>query len=231
MGDVASAYAVLGLGPGVDRKAVEDAYRRLMKRHHPDRAGGDPARAAAINDAYALLRHKEADTALPLRLRKRRAQRRRALWLPVVVVGLVPAATLWLLPHGVGLVTPSHGPPGGGAHAVAPQPPGRPNGVDDEAISAAVEQALAYAQGQKWKDAERYAATCASDLARLGGPSLLDHCVAFERAVALVQGREPDRLPGYSAVAEALMGTHVLGQARIRTAARRAEDQLVRSGR
>jgi len=47
-----ASYATLGLPPGADRAAVDRAYRALMKRHHPDR-GGDPARAASINHAYA----------------------------------------------------------------------------------------------------------------------------------------------------------------------------------
>jgi curved DNA-binding protein CbpA len=46
-----SAYAILGLRPGAGRAEVNDAYRRLMKRHHPDRPGGDSNRAAEINRA------------------------------------------------------------------------------------------------------------------------------------------------------------------------------------
>ncbi|WP_205480767.1 DnaJ domain-containing protein [Sphingomonas arenae] len=228
MGDVASAYAVLGLGPGADRKAVEDAYRRLMKRHHPDREGGDPNRAAEINDAYALLRGDTA-TPSPIQLRKRRARKRTLFWLPVVIVAAVLSAALWWLPRDTGAARIlSAGPSGSAAVPLAPQTPGPPSSVDEDAISAAVDQAVAYAEAQKWKDAEGYAATCAADFARLGGRSLLDHCVAFERAFALLQGGAQDKPTDYSAAADALMGTHVLGQARIRMAARRAEDRLAR---
>src|ERR671916_683191 len=52
----ASAYATLGLEPGADSAAVERAYKRLIKEHHPDRAGGDARRAAEINRAYRELR-------------------------------------------------------------------------------------------------------------------------------------------------------------------------------
>ena len=52
----ASAYAALGLEPGADAAAIEQAYRRLIKQHHPDRAGGDARRAAEINRAYRELR-------------------------------------------------------------------------------------------------------------------------------------------------------------------------------
>lgn len=48
-------YAVLGVPPGSEQDVIKHAYRRLMARHHPDRAGDDPqatSRAQAINDAY-----------------------------------------------------------------------------------------------------------------------------------------------------------------------------------
>ncbi len=52
-------YAVLGVPASADQAAIKSAYRRLMSRHHPDRAGDDPgatARAQAINDAYRRIR-------------------------------------------------------------------------------------------------------------------------------------------------------------------------------
>jgi hypothetical protein len=52
----ASAYAALGLKPGADWESVERAYKRLIKRHHPDRAGGDARRASEITRAYRELR-------------------------------------------------------------------------------------------------------------------------------------------------------------------------------
>lgn len=60
-----ASYAALGLPPGADRTAVDRAYRTLMKRHHPD-LGGDPARAASINHAYAdITRPAEAEVEAP----------------------------------------------------------------------------------------------------------------------------------------------------------------------
>src|SRR5688500_12453338 len=56
MGGVRSDLAVLGLEPGADRRAIDDAFKNLMKQHHPDRAGGDGARAAEIIRAYRALR-------------------------------------------------------------------------------------------------------------------------------------------------------------------------------
>ena len=47
---------------GADAAAVDEAYRRLIKQHHPDREGGDSTRAAEINRAYRELRGGKAAT-------------------------------------------------------------------------------------------------------------------------------------------------------------------------
>ncbi len=52
--DEIRAYQTLGLGIGADKKAVRDAWKRLMKAAHPDQ-GGDPARASALNAARDVL--------------------------------------------------------------------------------------------------------------------------------------------------------------------------------
>ena len=51
-----TAFAALGLRPGADRAAIDAAYKKLIKRYHPDRSGGDAKRAAEINRAYRELR-------------------------------------------------------------------------------------------------------------------------------------------------------------------------------
>ena len=56
---IAQDYAALGVPADAEPAAIKRAYRRLMARHHPDRAGDDPtatARAQAINDAYRRIR-------------------------------------------------------------------------------------------------------------------------------------------------------------------------------
>ena len=53
--DVAAARAELGLGPSPTWTQVRIAYRAQIAASHPDRAGGDPARAAIVTEAYATL--------------------------------------------------------------------------------------------------------------------------------------------------------------------------------
>jgi DnaJ domain len=50
----AEAYRVLGLAPGASLDEVRAAYRRLMKRVHPD-LGGSGALAAMLNEAKQVL--------------------------------------------------------------------------------------------------------------------------------------------------------------------------------
>ncbi|MCL6478817.1 MAG: DnaJ domain-containing protein [Peptococcaceae bacterium] len=44
-------YSVLGLSPGVTLTDIKAAYRRLVKKYHPD-AGGDPEMFKRIHIAY-----------------------------------------------------------------------------------------------------------------------------------------------------------------------------------
>ncbi|MGA9659727.1 MAG: molecular chaperone DnaJ [Asticcacaulis sp.] len=48
------AYQTLGLSIGADKKAVKDAWKRLMKDAHPDQ-GGDVKKASALNAARDTL--------------------------------------------------------------------------------------------------------------------------------------------------------------------------------
>jgi hypothetical protein len=53
--DVPAAREALGLGPRPTWTEVRAAYRARIQDAHPDRAGGDTNRAAALNAAYATL--------------------------------------------------------------------------------------------------------------------------------------------------------------------------------
>lgn len=95
-----SAYAVLGLRPGAGRAEVDDAYRRLIKRYHPDMTGGDCSRAAEINRAYTLLRNKGAATPPRPRVRTQ-------VPVPVPVQGRRPAPpgrTRWAVLGGAAIL-------------------------------------------------------------------------------------------------------------------------------
>lgn len=96
-----SAYATLGLRPGAARAEVDEAYRRLIKRYHPDRMGGDCSRAADINQAYTQLRRGFGQPvaqrrSVPVPVQPPRRPRRRSVgWLAagvVVAAGAVAVA-------------------------------------------------------------------------------------------------------------------------------------------
>jgi DnaJ-domain-containing protein 1 len=60
---VAAAYATLGLGPRATWDEINAAHRSLLKKHHPDRHGGNEALMAQataqsqkINEAYQILK-------------------------------------------------------------------------------------------------------------------------------------------------------------------------------
>ena len=48
-----SDYSILGLSPGATAEEVKKAHRKLVKEHHPDRAGdGATETLAKVNAAY-----------------------------------------------------------------------------------------------------------------------------------------------------------------------------------
>ena len=59
--DVAVARDHLGVGPTPTWTEVRVAYRAQIAASHPDRAGGDPARAALVTEAYATLERANRD--------------------------------------------------------------------------------------------------------------------------------------------------------------------------
>ena len=136
MADDASAFAALGLEPGANAAAIEQAYKRLIKQHHPDRKGGDARRAAEINRAYRELRVSR-NLKDPLELNERGEENSRSLrrgWPAFAAMVLVGVAVLLLL---LGPLGPS---------ADAWRSPAVPHGVvhDDARKQDAMDQPLHY---------------------------------------------------------------------------------------
>ena len=203
MGADPSAYGVLGLDPGADDAAIEQAYRRLIKQHHPDRSGGDAARATEINRAYRELRA-ERNLRDPLELNDDWAlpPREGSAWIVLALLLAVSSVFLLLAQAPLNGLSEGSAAPGGAKLRSAPVKPATSK-------SALMEQPLNISViDRSTRDAVRLART--SDemaLARTSrdchhslrsNPSLvqLDRCTAFDDAVVQLQDRDPLRDQG-----------------------------------
>ena len=193
----ASAFAALGLQPGADAAAIDRAYKTLIKLHHPDREGGDAARAAEINRAYRELRGGGVKD--PLEFNEDFQKRSEGLrWPMAAVFAAVAAGALLLIAPITRAVAPAavaRLPLGHVAAAATPSDP-----MDEPLhlgmIDGAVRQALHLS---RTKD-EMALATASRDCQRnfRADPGLrqLDRCVAFDDAVIQLQDRDPLRDQG-----------------------------------
>lgn len=191
-----SPYAILGLRPDAKPAEVEEAYRRLIRRHHPDRLGGDGRRAAEINRAYQQLRGSaEAGPRsrrfpvphVPPALRPPRRRRGRLTILAVAIAGLAIIANGDEIRHfyrdQVGI---------GPEHLSAGSPRQRFDlreaPLDTDGIDRSVSDAVRIAAMGETRLAEQSRA-CHRQLRNRPDPSRLDRCVAFdEAAVRLIGG-------------------------------------------
>lgn len=196
----ASAFATLGLAPGADSAAIEQAYKRLIKQHHPDREGGDATRAAEINRAYRELRGGKAATD-PLEFNEDFGARdRRRAWPLAVLAGAagIGAAVLIIGPSAPLTRTLSAAtaplPVRHGAASRAADP------INDQlhvgAIDAAVREAVRLF---RTKD-EMALASASRECQRLfrdhPGTAMLDRCAAFDDAAVGLEDRDPLRDEG-----------------------------------
>lgn len=198
----ASAFTVLGLQPGADAAAIEQAYKRLIKQYHPDREGGDAGRAAEIIHAYRELRGGRAITD-PLQFNEeligRRRRRRWPLAAAFAVAGIAAAVmvvgpsvplprNLWAaraqLPSRHSLVPA----------AAAPEP------MDErlhlKAIDAAVAEALGMFRTRDEMALANESRDCQRRFRDNPGTQLLDRCAAFDDAVIGLEDRDPLRDEG-----------------------------------
>jgi hypothetical protein len=194
----ASAFAALGLPPGADAAAVEQAYKRLIKLHHPDREGGDSSRAAEINRAYRELRGGWAPGDA-LEFNRYESPRRRPRWpVAALVAGAALAGLLFAMGPSVPRPTfwpaaaqlPAHHEAG----RAAPDPIAAE--LHEDAIDEAVRDAMhLYRTGD---EAALAAASrqCERRFRDDPGTRMLDRCAAFDDAVVGLQDRDPLRDAG-----------------------------------
>ncbi len=193
-----SAFATLGLAPGADAAAVERAYKRLIKLHHPDREGGDGSRAAEINRAYRELRGAAA-AGHPLEFHEDYSLARNGWRWPL-------AAVLMLLVLGTGLLL--DGPIAPLIRTLIPAAAAGPAGhvratasaadiMDQPLHAVVVDRAVRDALHLSRSSDEIALANASRECQRAfrDEPSItnLDRCAAFDDAVVQLQDRDPLR--------------------------------------
>lgn len=228
-------HEVLGIAPGADREAVEAAYRRLIKTHHPD-AGGDSDKAKAIIHAYRSLTRSTARIPVVVEAPPMLAAARSRSW-PVIIVASL-AILLWWVPWplpepGTTSVDQEAGPPVAGPKAPVPVAPLLQPRVapDMAAVEAGVEEARRLTH-QSPDLALNYSRSCASDLERLPGDGLLDHCLGFDLAATARLPASPWWAPEavatrHGEAALKVLEDPVLAEARLREIRRLVERKLL----
>lgn len=194
----ASAYAALGIEPGADSEAIEQAYKKLIKEHHPDREGGDARRAAEINRAYRELRA-ERNLRDPLELNGDWGipEREGRAWL---TLALFVALAVGVLLLATGPLSTLAQPSRPHIRAVVDRASASADPMDQplnlSAIDASARQALHIARTRD----EMALASASRDCHHLlrSRPSLLqlDRCAAFDDAVVQIEDRDPLRDQG-----------------------------------
>jgi hypothetical protein len=193
----ASAFAALGLEPGADVAAIDQAYKRLIKLHHPDREGGDVVRAAEINRAYRELRGVAGKD--PLEFNEDLQNRREGMRWPlaalfaafaVVMLLLIAPITRAVAPAAVGRLPLGHV----AATAAPSDPMDQP--LHLSTIDGAVRQALHLSRTKDEMALANASRDCQRTFRADPGLRQLDRCVAFDDAVIQLQDRDPLRDQG-----------------------------------
>ena len=196
MGGDASAYAALGLEPGADGAAVDRAYRKLIKEHHPDREGGDGGRAAEINRAYRDIRGPRAKEALEFYDHPDEFPRRQG-WIiagAALLVGLV-AGLILAGPMGWSIAPPSL-PLVRGVAAASAAPDSMNQPLTLSVIDGAARDALHMSRSNDEMALATVSRNCHHKLRTDPSIGQLDRCAAFDDAVVQLQDRDPLRDQG-----------------------------------
>lgn len=193
-------YAALGLRPGASRAEIDDAYRRLIKRYHPDRTDGDCDRAAEINRAYTqLTRNVPAPqpprrrVPVPVPAPAPRSSRT-AAW---AIAGLLAAA-------GAAFMA-AESPRNGQGHSAFPAAlswpkPARPAGSAgatlladfDEPLNAAlidrsIADAIRFYRSGDLEATVAFSRSCHNQLRANPSLAWFDSCAAFDEAIAILE--------------------------------------------
>src|SRR5215210_4437324 len=185
MGGDASAFEALGLEPDADGAAIERAYKRLIKQHHPDREGGDARRAAEINRAYRELREPRARDALEFNEQPLEDSRRQR-WM-VGLVGVAVGLAAGVLLTGPMAPTMQRFWPAATPHLPLGQPGATIAGSIDEPINGALVDQAARDALHIARTKDEMALTAASQACHhklRTEPTVeqLDRCAAFDDA-------------------------------------------------
>ena len=203
MGGIRSALEILGLEPGADRRAIDDAFRRLMKQHHPDRPGGDSAKAAEVIHAYRALRPGAlVPVAVEMRASPGGAGSRRRWWMIAIVLAGCAILILLILgraqPGG-----PASVPARLGSDVARELGLGRErekslieHPIDRRVIESAADDAKAMYGSQDEMALAQKSRECRAQFRRSRSVADFDRCVAFDVAVTLLQDRDPMRDQG-----------------------------------
>lgn len=196
-----SAYAALGLKPGADAVAIERAYKRLIKRYHPDREGGDAKRAAEINNAYRELRPGSAKDPLILHHRDRVDVARNG-WVRAALALAIAIATLLIftgpLNDYVQRIVDAAKPrlPIGQVAAATSSFDPMDEPLAGAAIDSAVKEAVHISRTKDEMALASASSDCHHQLRLQPSLKALDRCAAFDDAVVQLQDRDPLRDQG-----------------------------------
>jgi len=199
MGGVRSDLAVLGLEPGADRRAIDDAFKTLMKQHHPDRAGGDGARAAEIIRAYRALRP-GAMIAREIEFRDRpRGPSATWRWWALGLLAVVAVVVVVAMAD----PTPRSGPAKLGSEVARelglrlPKEPGLiEQPLHHGAIDSAADEVRALIGRRDEMELAEKSRDCHLAFRNSRDLAAFDRCVAFDIAAVLLQDRDPLRDQG-----------------------------------
>lgn len=190
----ASAFAVLGLEPGADAASVEQAYKRLIKQHHPDREGGDADRAAEIIRAYRELRGGKSHFD-PLEFNEDlRGGRKRARWpLAALVAGAVVGSLLLIAGPSAPLTTSLWAAKAQLAKHRAEKVISDPMNerLHVRIIDGAVRDAVRIFRSKDEMALAAASQQCQQHFRNNPGTQILDRCAAFDDAVVGLENRDP----------------------------------------